>query len=115
MFGKCSRMNSAGWCEMSRYTQSRPCFFISKSMARATTSRGASSARGSCCGMKRVPSGSSSRPPSPRTASLIRKDLTCGWYRQVGWNWMNSMFVTRQPARQAAAMPSPVAVSGLVV
>jgi hypothetical protein len=28
---------------------------------------------------------------------------------------MNSMFDTRQPARQAAAMPSPVAVSGLVV
>ena len=28
---------------------------------------------------------------------------------------MNSMLVTRQPARQAAAMPSPVAVSGLVV
>jgi hypothetical protein len=38
-----------------------------------------------------------------------------GWYRQVGWNWMNSMLPTRQPARQAAAMPSPVAVSGLVV
>jgi hypothetical protein len=44
-----------------------------------------------------------------------QEDLTCGWYRQVGWNWMNSMFVTRQPARHAAAMPSPVAVSGLVV
>jgi hypothetical protein len=43
------------------------------------------------------------------------KDFSCGWYRQVGWNWMNSMFATRQPARQAAAMPSPVAVSGLVV
>jgi hypothetical protein len=84
-------------------------------MARATTSRGASSARSSCCGMKRVPSGSSSLPPSPRTASLMRKDLARGWYSPVGWNWMNSMLPTRQPARQAAAMPSPVAVSGLVV
>ncbi len=28
---------------------------------------------------------------------------------------MNSMFATRQPARQAMAMPSPVAMSGLVV
>ena len=37
------------------------------------------------------------------------------WYRQVGWNWMNSMFATRQPARQAIATPSPVAVSGFVV
>ncbi len=65
--------------------------------------------------MKRVPSGRISLPPSPRTASEIRKDLANGWYRQVGWNWMNSMFATRQPARHAMAMPSPVAVSGLVV
>ncbi len=28
---------------------------------------------------------------------------------------MNSMFATRQPARQPIAMPSPLAVSGLVV
>ena len=55
-------------------------FFISKSIARATMSRGASSARSSCSGMKRAtPSGSFSTPPSPRTASLIRKDLACGW------------------------------------
>ena len=53
-----------------------PCFFISKSIARATMSRGASSARASCFGMKRVPSRQpSSWPPSPRTASVIRKDL----------------------------------------
>jgi hypothetical protein len=26
-----------------------------------------------------VPSGSSRRPPSPRTASEIRKDFACGW------------------------------------
>ena len=71
--------------------------------------------------MKRVPAaapasgGSFSRPPSPRTASVIRNDFANGWYRQVGWNWMNSMFDTRQPARHAIAMPSPVAVSGFVV
>ena len=29
-------------------------------------------------GMNRVPSGSSRRPPSPRTASLIRNDLAAG-------------------------------------
>ena len=53
--------------------------------------------------------------PSPRSASVIRKLRSCGWYRQVGWNWMNSMLPTRQPARQAIAMPSPVEVSGLLV
>src|SRR4030065_205327 len=52
-----------------------PRFFISKSIARATTSRGASSARSSWTCMKRLPSGSNSLPPSPRTASLMRKDL----------------------------------------
>ncbi len=61
-----------------------PCFLISKSIARATMSRGASSPRASCCGMKRVPSGRRRMPPSPRTASEIRNDLACGWYRQVG-------------------------------
>ena len=44
-------------------------------------------------------SGSLSSPPSPRTASVIRKDLACGRYRQVGWNWMNSMLATPAPAR----------------
>ena len=101
---------------MSRCTQSRPCFFISKSMARATTSRGASSARASCAGMKRVPSGSMQPPAFAAHRLGDQEGLgACGWYRQVGWNWMNSMFATRQPARQAVAMPSPVAVSGLVV
>src|SRR6059058_2043193 len=41
------RTNSASRCEMSRYTHSKPCTFISLSMARATMSRGASSARAS--------------------------------------------------------------------
>lgn len=35
-------------------------------------------ARGSWWGMKRVPSGRRRIPPSPRTASEIRKDLACG-------------------------------------
>ncbi|MNE42747.1 hypothetical protein D3C80_1368950 [compost metagenome] len=108
-------MNSAGLWLMSRYTQSIPRRFISWSMARATMSRGASSARGSKRSMKRSPLGSLSRPPSPRTASVIRKFFACGWYRQVGWNWLNSRLPTRQPARQAMAMPSPQVPSGLLV
>ncbi len=32
-----------------------------------------------------------------------------------GWNWLNSRLATRQPARQAMAMPSPEEISGLVV
>ena len=115
MVGKCSTRNASPRCVASSQTWSRPCFFISKSIARATMSRGASSMRGSCAAMNRVPSGSVRWAPSPRSASVIRKLRSCGWYRQVGWNWMNSMFATRQPARQAMAMPSPVEVSGLVV
>ncbi len=63
--------------------------------------------------MKRWPvSGWYSRPPSPRTASVMRKFLTSRWYRQVGWNCIISMLETRQPARQAIAIPSPVAPRG---
>ena len=58
MVGKCSfRKASPRWVASS-HTWSRPCFFISKSMARATMSRGASSPRESCACMKRVPPGS---------------------------------------------------------
>jgi len=32
-------------------------------------------------------------PPSPRTASVIKKEgLMPGSYKAVGWNWMNSIF-----------------------
>jgi hypothetical protein len=66
-------------------------------------------------GMKRSPEpGILSCPPSPRTASVIRKFLTSRLYRQVGWNCMNSMLEIRQPARHAMAMPSPVAPRGAV-
>ena len=54
-------------------------------------------------------------PPSPRTASVIRNDFACGWKRQVGWNWKNSMFASGAPARYAIAIPSPEAMSGLLV
>ena len=33
----------------------------------------------------------------------------------VGWNWTNSRSLTRAPARQAMARPSPVAIAGFVV
>ena len=65
--------------------------------------------------MNRVPSGSLSSPPSPRTASEIRNDLACGWYRQVGWNWMNSMFAMRRRRASPSRCRRRVAVSGLVV
>jgi len=38
-----------------------------------------------------------------------------GLDRAVGWNWMNSRSTSAAPARQAMAMPSPVATGGLVV
>ena len=54
-------------------------------------------------------------PPSPRTASEIRKGVTPGRHRAVGWNWKNSMSIISAPARKARAMPSPVAISELVL
>ena len=54
-------------------------------------------------------------PPSPRSASLMRKLFACGWNRQVGWNRKNSMFAMDAPARYAIATPSPVATSGFEV
>ena len=50
-----------------------------------------------------------------RAASEIRNDFASGWKRHVGWNCMNSRFATGAPARNAAASPSPVAMSGFVV
>ena len=100
---------------MSRNTQSSPVRFISESIARATTSRGARSAIVVVAVHEGVARGGRRIPPSPRTASVIRNDLACGWKRQVGWNWMNSMFATVAPARYAIAMPSPVATSGFDV
>src|SRR5512141_1897973 len=78
-------------------------------------SRGASSARGSCAGMKRSPLGRRSRPPSPRTASEIRNDFACGWKRQVGWNWMNSRFATAAPAQRDAVARRGVGIGRIEV
>jgi len=75
---------------------------------------------GRALGIKRVPpvAGSSRRPPSPRTASVIRKLLACGWYRQVGWNWMNSMLLhpaARAPGGGDAVARGRVGVGGVQV
>ena len=45
----------------------------------------------------------------------MRKRADPATYSTVGWNCMNSMSRSPAPARQAAAMPSPVATGGLVV
>src|SRR5665647_2762588 len=94
-----------------------PAAAIRRTIACATTSRGASSARGCTCGMNRTPSVSSRSAPSPRTAS----ETSGSWpltpapsHSTVGWNWTNSMSPTGAPARSAAARPSPVASDGLV-
>ena len=65
--------------------------------------------------MKAVPSRVRSTAPSPRTASEMRKAGSSVGWSAVGWNWMNSMLAMRAPARYAMAMPSPVAIAGLVV
>src|SRR5699024_7447534 len=77
----------------------------------ATTSRGASSARGSTSARKRWPSSSSSTPPAPRTASEMRKFVPA---RTVGWNWTNSISANTAPARAAARIPAPVHTPPLV-
>ena len=86
-------------------------------MARATMSRGASEARSSYFSIKEAPSRVRRMPPKPRTASEIRKVgfSPAGLYRPVGWNCTNSMFSSLPLARYTMAMPSPVAIVGLVV
>ena len=87
-----------------------------RSIAEATTSRGASSASACSSSMKRAPSSSSRWAPSPRSASDSRKPSRGEPARRpVGWNWTNSRSEIRAPARQARAIPSPVAQGGLVV
>ena len=59
--------------------------------------------------MKRLPSEFFRTPPSPRTPSVTRMPLTdSGQTIPVGWNWMNSMLISAEPARSARACPSPV-------
>ena len=73
MVGKCCFMKSLDWWLISKYIQSAPKRFISKSIARATISLGANSARSSKLGINLVPSGRRSTAPSPRNASVNKK------------------------------------------
>ena len=61
--------------------------------------------------MNRSPWAFRRRAPSPRQASETRAPLG----RAVGWNWTNSRSRSTAPARQARAIPSPVAPWGFVV
>src|SRR5579875_1665954 len=42
-------------------------------------------------------------------------DVARGQLGTGGWNWMNSRSISAAPAREARAMPSPVATVGFVV
>ena len=67
-------------------------------MARATTSRGASSAPGTSA-MNRSPRSLMSFAPSPRTASLTSGAGQVAASSAVGWNCTNSMSARTAPAR----------------
>src|SRR5882724_10405202 len=59
--------------------------------------------------MNRLPSELRSTPPSSRTDSVTRMPRTDGGHTMpVGWNWMNSMFISCAPASIASACPSPL-------
>src|SRR4029450_6801530 len=59
--------------------------------------------------MNRSPRAFLSCPPSPRTASVTSVPAaSSGATIPVGWNWTSSMSESRQPARRARYMPSPV-------
>ena len=107
-------MRGSRWRTSSR-TLSAPDARISATIARATTSRAANSPSTSYRSMNRRPPASSKTPPSPRTASEMRKGGAPGSRRAVGWNWKNSMSITSAPARNPKAAPSPVTTLELVV
>ena len=71
-------MNSDCLWVRSTYTQSAPLSFISASIPRATASRVASSPRLSYFSMNLFPCSVISTPPSPRTASEIKKFFANG-------------------------------------
>ena len=88
----------------------RPLSVIFDQIARATSSRGASSST------KRSPSASSSVAPSPRIASVTRKPsrpLTP--VTAVGWNCMSSRSASAAPAPRASSRPMPSEPGGFVV
>ena len=108
--------NRVGKSSMSRASSQAPPVASAAATARATTSRGASSPRGSASSANRCPSRSTRMAPAPRTASeMSGAGLTPGSLSAVGWNWRNSMSRSWAPARCASAQPSAVATFGLVV
>ena len=72
--------------------------------ARATTSRGSSSAPG-WPAMKRAPVSSIRMAPSPRTASLTSGIGSVPASSAVGWNCTNSRSASAAPARAASSQP----------
>src|SRR5205807_2410193 len=63
--------------------------------------------------MKGSPRSLTRRAPSPRSASDMRKRGAPVTFSAVGWNWTNSRSASCAPARDASAMPSPVATAGV--
>ena len=96
-------------------TTARPVSAARRAIARATTSRGPSSASGCSSSMKRRPPASRRNAPSPRTASLTSDRGLGPSASAVGWNCTISRSARAAPARAARAGPSAVAPGGLVV
>ena len=95
---------------MSRSTLGRPLSVIFDHVARATSSRGASSST------KRSPRASRRVAPSPRIASVTRKpSRPLMPVTAVGWNCMSSRSASAAPAPRASSRPMPSEPGGLVV
>ena len=84
---------------------------LAPKIARATTSRGASSASRCTSSRKRAPVSSISTAPSPRSASVSSGSGSRPAASAVGWNCTNSRSTRRAPARAAIARPSPVSLA----
>ena len=97
----------------SRKTEA-PVSSLTAAIARATMSRGASSARSSKLSMNLRPSKSTRVAPSPLRASVRSRAGRPGTSRAVGWNCTNSRSARAAPESHARAMPSPRARSGPV-
>ena len=114
MLGNARWRNSRGWCEMSRCTQSGRASSSRSRWRAPPTSRGASSAR--CrCGHEAAPVRQQQQAALAAHGFADQEGLGVRVVQAGGVELDELHVATRQPARQAAAMPSPVAVSGLVV
>ena len=93
-------------------TQPWPERSISRSIARATTSRGAQLRVTVVRGHE--PDPRLGAQDSALATDRFRDQVPSYPVRQktVGWNWMNSMSVRSAPARNAIPTPSPVATEG---